>query len=266
MVAVTVAGALLGPLTAGRAAANPVSRTLAYTCVFPLINAQPGTVKIETDIPNSAVIGVPTPTFGFTASVSLNAAATKGLRLAGIGSVEGTADAQAVVIAPQGKVNVPVMVTVPRTSLPQTGSLTVRVTGAVPSRTFSRPGHATITVGDFVLHLTPKDANGNVTFLGAFDAPCTLDPEQDNVVGELDIVAPRRTTGPPGGTTPTSTTGPPAPTPGPSSAAGNLAAGSGGTDGTDGRDVLLWAVGAFLAGGLVVFLVYRYGPRRIRRD
>jgi hypothetical protein len=271
VVAVGVAGALMGALVTGRAAANPVSLAFGYTCVFPLINDQPATIKIETDVPKSAMIGVPTPKFGFSVSVSVNAAATNGLRLSGISSIEGTADAQAGVTAPQGKINVPVTVVVPRTSLPETGSLSVKVAGVAPALTFSRPGHATLTIGDFVLHLTPKDANGNVTFPGTFDAPCALDPGQDNVVASFDLVRPRRTAGPVTSSstgTPTPTTAAPATPLGTddatSSTPDSRAIVSGGTDLTGGQNaggVILLTAGAFVAGGLVVIIVFRFRSR-----
>lgn len=180
-----VACGIAGGAGAGPAVAAPASRTLNYTCSFQSIT-QHATVTMDADVPGSAVVGKPTRRFTIHAGAPVSAAATSGLKWFGAKTVEGTVDARARVVAPQGHEDVTVPFTVPRTGIPESGPLHVKATGTAPSRTFSRPGKARITVGDLVLHVVPRDANGKVT-AGRSDVPCKLDPGQDNVVATFDI-------------------------------------------------------------------------------
>lgn len=278
-ITVCVAGGVIGAFGAGSATANPVSLTLRYECSFPLINDQPAAVKIDANIPKSTVVGEPTPKFVINAAVPVSAAAASGLRLIGMRTVEGTVNAKVVVAAPQGDIHVTLPVTVPRTNIPESGSFYVKATGTAPALTFSRPGSAKITIGDLALRLIPSDASGNVTFPGKIDAPCKLDPGQNNVVASFDIAGMRTTTGPatPGtpGTTAGSTSGDKAPGstrhPGDDAKQGTatgdparLSGSTGMTGGQDTEGLILPAAGTLIAGTLVVAAAFRFRSRGFR--
>ncbi|MFJ4532689.1 DUF6801 domain-containing protein [Streptomyces nigrescens] len=186
---------MLGVFGAGTAAAAPTSLTLRYRCAFPYVGAQPVTMKINSDIPKSAVVGRPTPKFRIDAVVPVSSDRTKVIRLAGVRSIEGTADAKALVAAPQGDLDVSVPFDVSRTNVPESGSFHVKATGAAPARTFTRPGSAKITIGDLTLRLALKDAKGNPTGPGEVDAPCTLDAGQNTVVASFDITGAKTPSG-----------------------------------------------------------------------
>ena len=175
-------GGLLG---AGSTVAGPTSITFRYTCLLPVINNYPVTVKVDADIPKQAVVDKATPQFVASATVTVDAAAVRGLRLIGMRTIEGTADASVRVAAPEGDIDVTVPFNVPILHFPESGSLYAKVTGTAPTPTFSRPGRAKIIVGDVVMHLTPKDASGNVTFPGKFDAPVPAGPRSGQHLGIL---------------------------------------------------------------------------------
>ncbi|WAU07311.1 hypothetical protein STRNI_005907 [Streptomyces nigrescens] len=152
-------------------------------------------MKIDSDIPKSAVVGRPTPKFRIDAVVPVSSDRTKVIRLAGVRSIEGTADAKALVTAPQGDLDVSLPFDVSRTNVPESGSFHVKATGAAPARTFTRPGSAKITIGDLTLRLALKDARGNPTGPGEVDAPCTLDAGQNNVVASFGITGAKTPSG-----------------------------------------------------------------------
>ncbi|MFI6700104.1 DUF6801 domain-containing protein [Streptomyces sp. NPDC050509] len=187
--AVAVAGVSVGILGAGPAAADPVSLKLRYTCSVQVIPDRSDTVKIDSDVPKSAAVGKPTPKFVIHAAVPVNAADTKGLRRAGIKTIEGTVEAKVRVTAPGGDTNLRVSFHVARTNVPESGPFLVKTTGVAPKLTFSQPGRAKITVGDLIMHVT---ASGGMTV--KLDVPCRLDTGQNNVVALLDITG--TTTGP----------------------------------------------------------------------
>ncbi|WP_342456237.1 DUF6801 domain-containing protein [Streptomyces sp. G7(2002)] len=193
--AVGLAGGMLGVFGAGTAAAAPTSLTLRYRCAFPYVGAQPVTMKIDSDIPKSAEVGRPTPKFRIDAVVPVSSDRTKVIRLAGVRSIEGTADAKALVAAPQGDLDVSLPFDVSRTNVPESGSFHVKATGAAPARTFTRPGSAKITIGDLTLRLALKDAKGNPTGPGEVDAPCTLDAGQNTVVASFGITGAKTPSG-----------------------------------------------------------------------
>ncbi|WP_425424342.1 DUF6801 domain-containing protein [Streptomyces lushanensis] len=188
----------MGVVGTGPAAANPVSLKLRYTCSVPLIHDRSGTVTIDSDVPKSAAVGRPTPKFVIRAGVPVNAADTRGLRRAGIRTIEGTVEAKVHVTAPEGSTTITVPFHVVRTNVPASGPFLVRATGTAPRRTFSRPGKVRITVGDLILRVT---ARGSMTV--RLKVPCRLNSGQNNVMASLDITRTRTATGPASsGTTP----------------------------------------------------------------
>jgi len=225
--AMGAAGGVMGVFGAGTAAADPVTLTLRYTCISPsrLVSDQPITVKIDSDIPRSAAVGKPTPKFVIGVVTTAGATITQMARLVGVKTIEGTSDAKVSVAAPQGDIDITVPLDITKTTIPASGSPDVEATGTAPTRIFSQPGNARIIVGDFTLHLVPRDASGNLTVLGKINVPCRLDAGQDNVLTSFTITGTSTATGStPSGTTGTAASGTPRPTT--SGAAGST------TDGT----------------------------------
>ncbi|MFF2963307.1 DUF6801 domain-containing protein [Streptomyces sp. NPDC057963] len=202
MLALGAAAAVLavgvGVAGSGVATARPVSRTLHYTCNFPVIGGQPVTVQVNADVPRSDTVGVPTGPFPIDVVATVSSLFTKGLNFLGAHSVEGTAQGNVNVAAPQGDFSVGIPFTIPNTTVPASGSFRVPVTGSAPSLRFTRPGTGRLTAGDINLHLAARDANGNPT-LGKLDLPCTLDNGQNDVIESFDVK-------PQPAATPTSTT------------------------------------------------------------
>ena len=191
------ASGIVGTLGAGSAAAQPASPTLQYSCSFPVIGDEPITATISMDVPPSLAVGASSPPFAITATAAVNGTFAFGLRyILGVRTIEGSLDAETSVNAPQGETGVPVHLTITPTGIPASGSFAIPATGTAPTLTFSEPGSADVTAGDFTLHLVPLDANGNITNPGRINVPCTLNSGQDNVVTSFDITGTRTTTGP----------------------------------------------------------------------
>ena len=200
---------------ADEVSAAAATLTLDYTCTFPLIGAQPLAVAITAQIPDQVSPGVPTGEFQIDAVSTVNDAARVGLRTVGATTLEGTVAAEAHLAVPNLDLPLSVDMAIPSAPIPTaTGPFTVNANGSTPSLTFSpnNAGTGTITVGDLVLTMTPRDANGNPTGLGTFDADCTVVPGQDQTLHTFTIggtPGSTTTTAPPGSTT---TTAPPSTT------------------------------------------------------
>lgn len=181
----------------GTAGAVPVHLSLNYSCVFPLIGAQPMTVNIDSDMPASVPVGTATGAFNIDSVTVVNDAARTGLRTVGATTLEGTVAAKANLSAPNLNLPLTVGLTIPTQPIPATaGSFNVNASGSTPSLTFqaNNVGTATITVGDLLLTMTPKDANGQPTGLGTFESPCTVVAGQNQVLHSLTITGPGSTT------------------------------------------------------------------------
>lgn len=222
--AVLLVGA--GAVGAGVATARPVSLTLHYTCDFPVINGQRVTVQVDADVPSSHTVGVPTQPFPIEVVATVSDLFTTGLNLLGAHSIEGTAEGNVNVAAPQGAFSVSIPFTIPDTTIPASGSFRVPATGVAPSLRFTRQGKGQLTAGDINLHLAARDADGNPT-LGKLDLPCTLDNGQNDVIESFDIrPQPAATATTTSGATPTATTTARVTTP---AARGRATSGNGGT-------------------------------------
>ncbi|MEU2309742.1 DUF6801 domain-containing protein [Streptomyces misionensis] len=240
MLACAAAGSAIGGLGAGAAAADPASLTQQYTCALPYVGDRGVTFRLNSAVPGNVLAGKPSPAFPIVADAPVSPSDTTWLRRFGFSSIEGTVVAKVAVRALGVDINRDVTFAVPRTSVPASGSLDAKGTGTAPQLVFKKPGIAKITTTQLILHIVPRDANGNVASPpGSFSAPCTLNHGENDVVATIRIAAPGRPTGPgkPGGTggsgtgstAPSGTAGP-IPKPGDSSGATT----TGGTGGTGG--------------------------------
>lgn len=169
--------------------------TLDYTCTYPLINQQDLTVSVTVDVPNQVEAGVPTAPWDIDAINTVSATTTSGLALIGAKTIEGSAVAHTAVQAPGVDLpDVQVPVTVPVTAVPASGAFDVTATGQAPSLTFPQAGSGTIDVGNIDLVLTARNSAGDPIALpggnpdGSFNAPCTVDPGQNQRLTTFPIV------------------------------------------------------------------------------
>lgn len=192
LAATVAAGAAAGVLGAETAAAQPVSLTLRYACAFPYIGSQDITASISMDVPQDHTVGEPSHRLAIHAEATVGSGLTFGLAALGVRSVDGTLRAKTRVTAPEGDLGITVPLTVARTSIPSSGSLRIPAGGTAPPVTFTEAGPAEIVVGDFAVHLVPRDADGHPT-LQELDVPCTVRGGQDTVLTSFTIApAPRR--------------------------------------------------------------------------
>ncbi|MFE2075688.1 DUF6801 domain-containing protein [Streptomyces misionensis] len=247
MLACAAAGSAIGGLGAGAAAADPASLTQQYTCALPYVGDRGVTFRLNSAVPGNVLAGKPSPAFPIVADAPVSPSDTTWLRRFGFSSIEGTVVAKVAVRALGVDIKRDVTFAVPRTTVPTSGSLDAKGTGTAPQLVFKEPGIAKITTTQLILHIVPRDANGNVVSPpGSFSAPCTLNHGENDVVATVRIAAPGRPTGPgkPGGTggsgtgsgsgstAPSGTAGP-IPKPGDSSGATATGA-TGGAGGTGG--------------------------------
>ncbi len=178
---------LAGAALAGPAVAAPATATLQYHCHFPLMEPQPVTLHLSTDLPTSVAAGTPVPALRIRSTADVPAAATRGLVAVGSTTLEGTATAGATVRAPGVDLDVSVPNTIAPTQLPDSGPFSVQADGQTPALTFPQPGSAEISVRDLLLTLTPRLADGTATGLDTFETECTQDPGQDGLLGRIEV-------------------------------------------------------------------------------
>ncbi|WP_127150119.1 DUF6801 domain-containing protein [Streptomyces lydicus] len=156
----TVVG-VVGVSGAGTAAAQPVSRTLKYTCEIQPFGSLPFTAKIGADIPDSVAVGENSQKFAINAQTTVGADLTPIIsNRFGVKAVEGTVDAKIGVAAPQGNRQVSVPLAIAKTRIPASGAVVIKAAGTAPPLRFSRPGTGRITIGDITLHVVGKGAKG----------------------------------------------------------------------------------------------------------
>lgn len=191
VIAATAATALVGLSAPISAQAVPVSLTLKYTCNFPLMDPQPLTLTIASDMPTSVPVGTGTQPFAITATAEVSAQANRGLHALETVSIEGTASAAAKVVNPPGGTDLSIRVptTIQKTTLPATGAFTTNATGQTPRVFFWTPGEARFDVGDdLILRLTPRIADGTIAGTDQFESECFQDPGQNKTLARITVV------------------------------------------------------------------------------
>lgn len=175
-------------LAPAAATAKPVSLSLQYTCTFPLMDPQPLTLQISSDIPESLPIGTAAGRFAVSAEAKVNDFAAHGLRALDSATIQGTAVAGATIVFPGGNTFEAVVNTdVPKMSIPSSGGFTTSATGKTPSLTFDDPGNTELRVNDLVLSLEPRLADGTLTGLDKFETECTRVPGQNNLLATIKV-------------------------------------------------------------------------------
>ncbi|WP_336054420.1 DUF6801 domain-containing protein [Streptomyces sp. CA2R101] len=190
------------------ASAQPASIELSYTCAFTGIGTVPVTMRVSTDLPGSLEAGDSSPRAAVNGVATVDSSFTGLAPLVGARTLEGSVDGTADVSAPQGGRRLSVPMTIPRTPIPASGAFDMSAKGTAPAVTFTRPGNAKVTVGDLGLHLTPRDAHGNLTQVGTMNAACAVNPGQNTVLHSLVVTKAAKPTGTVTGPGPGTGTGP----------------------------------------------------------
>ncbi|MFD4668443.1 DUF6801 domain-containing protein [Lentzea sp. NPDC058450] len=182
-----VAGAL-SVATAGTSSAATASLTITYRCEFSITGTHDvPTVVTSPDVPDSAAVGVPTA----PASTSVTATVSDDIRntLWWIGgrSVDGTLSTAITVTNGSSVQNITATSTIPNTAVPASGTFQVVATGTFPALTLPNAGTATISLGNATLALTPRYANGDPTWIGTVNSPCTVGAGQATKFHEFPV-------------------------------------------------------------------------------
>jgi hypothetical protein len=188
---------LLGTVGVGTALADTITKSVNYTCTYPLIGARDLQVNLTAaGIPQQVTVNTPTPTIRVDTHNVLGADTIEGLNAVGAKTLEGTARAAVTVSAPEGNINATVSQTLQKISVPASGTSTIDSFGTRTPLTFTQAGQATITLGNLALRVTPKKADGSATGMGSFDVTCT--PKNGNVtLATFQIVSDQVTNTPP---------------------------------------------------------------------
>ncbi|WP_434967642.1 DUF6801 domain-containing protein [Janibacter indicus] len=170
---------LMGVATAAPASAE-VTGSLEYTCEEVGQNIQftdPWTVDLTLDVPEAVEQGETIPAGAVTATVTPGADATETMQGLGVTSLEGTAETT--YTFGEGGTARDVALTVPKTDVPATGTVSVDATGESTEETApAEDVNVPITAGDFTAQLENQDG-----FI--FQIECTA-PE-DATVGTVAV-------------------------------------------------------------------------------
>ncbi|NKE63125.1 hypothetical protein FXN61_42945 [Lentzea sp. PSKA42] len=186
---VLVAGAL-SVVTAGTSSAATAELNITYSCNFSIIGAQdmPTTVS-SADLPDSAVVGVPTAVSNTTVKSTVSEDATTTLGWLGAKSVDGTMTSNVPVTDGSATQTLTSVSTIPNTPVPASGTFDVTATGTLPAMMLANAGTAAISLGNAELKLTPRQADGSPTWLGTITVPCTVKAGQNTQLYSFPVAA-----------------------------------------------------------------------------
>lgn len=192
---------------------------LAYTCTDPFGQSWPATVAVDTDAPDTLIVG---ETFEVNLSVRVEMpdSLRESLYSAGVRTIRET-DAtdnfsRIIVSVAGGWWGHPIAVA--STSVPPTGSLVMSAAGRAGPWGSTTPGTLEIKVDDFWAVMAVEDASGAPVFGTEFEVRCDLDTTSNGIADTVTFVSgPSSPTSPTPTTTetPTSTATPTATLPGP---------------------------------------------------
>jgi hypothetical protein len=133
-----------------------------------------GSENLNWNFPDAVTAGQPTPPFTFTSSEEVPSFDVEiAHTYQGYSSISLNGEASVTVSAPQEDISRTVSYSMPTTTVPASGSLTLTISGTFPSLTFPGPGVAQVTVGTITVYQTARDANGNPMSFGTFTETCT---------------------------------------------------------------------------------------------
>ncbi|MDX8148459.1 DUF6801 domain-containing protein [Lentzea sp. BCCO 10_0061] len=184
---VLVAGAL-SVATAGTSSAATASLNITYVCEFSITGTHDvPTVVTSPNVPDSAAVGVPTAVADTTVAATVSDDIRNTLWWIGGRSVDGTMTTNVVVDNAGTVQNLTATSTIPSTQVPSSGTFQVVATGTLPSLTLANAGTTTISLGTATLALTPRYANGDPTWIGTVNSPCTVKAGQATKFHEFTV-------------------------------------------------------------------------------
>lgn len=186
---VLVAGAL-SVATAGTSSAATAELNITYSCEFSVAGTHDMPAKVSSpDVPDSAVAGVPTAPAATSVTTTVSDDVRNTLWWIGGRSVDGTMTTNITVENAGTVQNLTSTSVIPNTAVPSSGTFEVTATGTLPSLTLANAGTATISLGTSNLALTPRYANGDPTWIGVVNVPCTVKPGQVTKFHEFPVSA-----------------------------------------------------------------------------
>ncbi|MBP2477797.1 hypothetical protein JOF53_006669 [Crossiella equi] len=193
MAAVLGATALLCPAAAvagAHTATGPITKSLNYTCEFPLIGPNKLVTKIDVTMPESVKVGQLMRATDLAATITVPEEVAQSLLLFEAETIEGTSEALLAIDANGTPIDVTLPnLVIPKTPVPKTGDLVAVARGPVPGIGVRSPGAIGVAVGDHTSKLTPRKADGSPTELGTFDLVCTQDAGQDPSLARIPVHA-----------------------------------------------------------------------------
>lgn len=184
---VLVAGAL-SVATAGTSSAATAELSITYSCQFSIAGTHdmPSVVS-SPNVPDSAAVGVPTAPASATVTTTVSDDVRNTLWWIGGRSVDGTMTTNIAVDNAGAVQNLTSTLTIPNTPVPSSGSFQVVATGTLPALTLANPGTTSINLGEANLALTPRYENGDPTWIGVVNVPCTVKPGQVTKFHEFQV-------------------------------------------------------------------------------
>ncbi|MFS8102728.1 hypothetical protein LFM09_36930 [Lentzea alba] len=184
---VLVAGAL-SVATAGTSSAATAELSITYSCQFSVAGTHDApTTVTSSDLPDSAAVGVPTAPAATSATSTVSDDVRNTLWWIGGRSVDGTMTTNITVDNAGAVQTLTSTSTIPNTPVPSSGTFQVVATGTLPALTLANAGTTTISLGDANLALTPRYANGEPTWIGVVQVPCTVKAGQVTKFYEFQV-------------------------------------------------------------------------------
>ncbi|SDP67929.1 DUF6801 domain-containing protein [Lentzea jiangxiensis] len=184
---VLVAGAL-GVATAGTSSAAAAELSLTYSCQFSVAGTHDVPSVISSpNLPDSAAVGVPTEPASASVTSTVPDSVRNTLWWIGGRSVDGTLTTT-IAVDNAGSVQTQTStLTIPNTPVPSSGTFQVVATGTLPSLTLPNAGTTSINLGNADLALTPRQENGDPTWIGVVHVPCTVKAGQSTKFYEFQV-------------------------------------------------------------------------------
>ncbi len=186
--------------------------TLEYTCKYPIVDKQPLSIKVSSNIPSLAEVRVNQPAFQINAVATAGGDTARAINTLNAYSIEGSSDAYADLEFPDGFIQedlfVPLVVApwIRPNSDPVTGNLVLNAKGDTPSVQLEPEGDAIIRLDRITLNLVAKGQTGNIvnvrklttdfdgnpvppdTTPNDFNVYCKLNDGQSNVIATINVV------------------------------------------------------------------------------
>ncbi len=208
--ALVIAGAAVAPAQA----ASVPDVTLEYTCKYPIVDKQPLSITVSSNIPRTAPERVNQPPFQITATAVAKGDTARAINTLNAYTIEGSSDAFADLEFADGFIQqdllVPLVVepwTRP-SSDPVTGDLTLIAKGNTPSIQLEPVGDSFIRLDRITLTLSAKGQSGNIINVrklttdfdgnpvvpadstpNDFNVYCKLNPGQSNLIATIQVVS-----------------------------------------------------------------------------